>query len=189
MSPHLYVMMDRDGTIIEPHHYLDDPARVELLPGAAEGMRKLMEAGFGLVVLTNQSAIERGIMDTARLEEIHQRMRDLLAVEDVHLDGIYSCPHHPDEHCYCRKPATGMAEQAAADLDFDPDAGFMIGDNLCDIRMGQTLNTTTFLVRTEYGLKTSGLRSVAPDYVVDDIAVAADIICRAALGQEAHALP
>ena len=78
MSPRRYVMLDRDGTVIEPHHYLDDPAKVKLIPGAAEGLRQIMDAGFGLVVLTNQSAIARGIIDTARLAQIHQRMNDLL---------------------------------------------------------------------------------------------------------------
>jgi histidinol phosphatase-like enzyme len=96
--------------------------------------------------------------------------------EGVRLDGIYFCPHHPEEDCACRKPATGMAERAGREMDFDPAAGFVIGDNTCDIRMGERLNATTFLVRTGYGLEISGLRSVRPDYVVDDIAEAARAI-------------
>lgn len=186
MNRRRFVMLDRDGTIIVAHPYLSDVRRVELIPGAASGMRQLSEAGFGLVVITNQSAVNRGFLDLVRLEQIHWRMRTLLDQEGVHLDGIYFCPHTPEDDCYCRKPRTGLVERAAKDLDFDPRAGFLIGDNTCDVELGRHLGATTFLVRTGYGSQAAVEAPVAPDYVAADLCAAARIIRRLPVARETH---
>lgn len=171
-----FAILDRDGTIIVERHYLSDPDLVELLPGAAQGLRQMRELGLGLVVVTNQSPIGRGYFGLERLEKIHQRMRDLLAEEGIQLDGIYFCPHRPDEHCACRKPETGMLDQAAEELGFDKQASFVVGDKPCDIELGQRVGAATFLVRTGYGDEVVSAQSASPDYVVNDLWQAAKAI-------------
>lgn len=185
-----YVVLDRDGTIIVERHYLSDPEQVELLPGAAEGMRRLAEMGLGLVMVTNQSGIGRGYFDENRLSEIHQRVRELLAAQNVYLDGIYYCPHHPDEGCGCRKPGTGMLKQAAQDLGFLASESFVIGDKPCDIELGQREEATTLLVRTGYGAQVEAEQTAQPDYVVDGLTDAARVIqsqLASVGGEEIHA--
>ena len=107
-----FVLIDRDGTINVEKHYLSDPDQLELYPGIGPALKRLQDAGFGLAVLTNQSGIARGYFDLDRLTQIHDRLRALLAAEGVTVDGIYICPHGPDDDCACRKPLPGMVEQA-----------------------------------------------------------------------------
>ena len=99
-----FVVLDRDGTINVERHYLSHPDQVELIANAALGLAALNTLGLGLIVVTNQSGVGRGMFDVARLDAIHARLRDLLAAEGVRLDGIYYCPHLPDAGCRCRKP-------------------------------------------------------------------------------------
>ncbi len=172
----LFVVLDRDGTLIVERHYLSDPQQVELILGVAEGLRQLKEMGLGLVIITNQSAIGRGLFDEARLSLIHQRMCELLEAKGVQLDGIYYCPHTPEDDCACRKPRTGLLERAAQELNFDPSDTFVIGDKPCDVELGQRVGATTFLVRTGYGARVEAEGAVAADYVVDDVREAAQII-------------
>ena len=119
MSQRRFVLLDRDGTLIVERNYLSDPDQVELIPGAAAGLRRLAARGLGLVLVTNQSGIGRGFFDAARLAEIHERLTALLRAERVELDGIYVCPHHPDQACDCRKPRPALVLRAAAELGFD----------------------------------------------------------------------
>ena len=98
MLPQRFVILDRDGTIIVERCYLSDPAQVELIPGAGAALRQLSEIGLGLVVITNQSGIGRGYFDRSRLDLIHRRLCELLEAEGVRLDGIYTCPHVPEDH-------------------------------------------------------------------------------------------
>ncbi len=177
MSAPRFVVLDRDGTILVKHHYLADPDRVELLPGAAEGLRRMRALGFGLVVITNQSAIGRGLLDWPRLERIHDRMKALLAVEGVELDGIYSCPHLPEAGCGCRKPEPGLLDRAAAEWGFDPRAGFVIGDNVCDVELGLRAGATTLLVRTGEGAGVEAAQAAHPHFIVNDLTEAAQRLC------------
>lgn len=170
------VALDRDGTIIVERHYLSSPEQVQLLPGAAEGLKRMRRAGFLTVVVTNQSAVGRGIIDEARLGEIHQRMRELLAEHDVKLDAIYHCPHLPGDACHCRKPLTGMMDRAAREFEFDPREAFMIGDKECDIEMGRRAGARTILVRTGYGVDAGADFSPAPDFIAADLSDAARLI-------------
>ena len=170
------VLLDRDGTIIVERHYLSNPFQVELIPGVAEGLRQLSQKGLGLVVLTNQSGVRRGFFDETRLILIHQRLCELLAAEQVWLDGIYYCPHVPEDGCSCRKPQPGLIEQAKKQLNFDPQAAFVIGDKPCDVELGQRVGATTILVRTGYGAEVAAEALVTPDYIVDDMREAAQVI-------------
>lgn len=178
MNPRRFVLLDRDGTVIVERHYLSDPAGVELLPGAARGLRRMQELGLGLVVITNQSAIGRGYFDEARLDQIHARLCELLREEQVSLDGIYYCPHRPEDHCQCRKPESALPNRAARELGFNPSESLVIGDKECDIELGQRLGATTVLVLTGYGRETEAKKQVQPDFVVADLEEAASRIER-----------
>ena len=115
-----FALIDRDGTLNVEKHYLSDPDQLELIPGAGEAVARLNRAGWGVVVVTNQSGIARGYFDLARLDAIHERLHQLLAAHGAHIDGLEICPHGPDQDCLCRKPLPGMALQAAKRLKFDP---------------------------------------------------------------------
>jgi histidinol-phosphate phosphatase family protein len=176
MTQRRFVVLDRDGTIIVERHYLSDPAGVELLPRVASGLQHLSALGLGVVVVTNQSGVGRGLFDTTRLALIHQQLCVLLAAEGIHLDGIYFCPHIPADDCACRKPRTGLLERAAQELGFDPEIAFVIGDKPCDIELGQRVGATTFLVRTGYGAAVAADATISPDYVVNGVWEAAQMI-------------
>jgi len=178
MKRRQFVVLDRDGTIIVDHDYLSDPRQIELLPGAVRGLRLLLKMGLGLVVLTNQSAVGRGFFDEAQLDLVHRQLRELLKAEGVQVEGIYFCPHTPEDNCSCRKPNPGLIERAAKELDFDLQASFVVGDKPADIEMGRRVRATTFLVRTGYGSESVSDPTVNPDYVVDDLWVAAQMIQR-----------
>ena len=182
MEPRRFVVLDRDGTINEERDYLSDPCQVALIPGVGQGLRQLRDMGLGLIVVTNQSGIGRGMFDEHRLGQIHQRLTELLDAQSVQLDGIYYCPHTPDDGCDCRKPRPGLLHRAAADLGLDPSGCFVIGDSPCDIELGQNVGATTFLVRTGYGRQVAADATVQPDYTVDNLGAAVPIIRRLVTG-------
>src|SRR3984885_13622239 len=132
-APRRRALIDRDGTIIVDKVYLSDPDGIEFAPGAIEGLRLLRDAGFALVLITNQSGIARGYFDAARLEQIHGRLQSMLAAEGIRLKAIYFCPHGPDDGCDCRKPAPGMVTQAMRDLGFRPEEVVVVGDTAADM--------------------------------------------------------
>lgn len=176
MTQRRFVVLDRDGTIIVERNYLTDPSQVELLPGSAAGLKQMRDLGLGLIVITNQSAIGRGFIDRTRLEQIHERMGELLKREGIQLDGLYFCPHLPGDNCLCRKPATGLLSLAAIELGFEPRSCFVIGDKACDIDLGKGVGATTFLVRTGYGKQYSIEADLGQDFIVDDLKEAAAVI-------------
>jgi D-glycero-D-manno-heptose 1,7-bisphosphate phosphatase len=178
MSERRFVVLDRDGTIIVEKHYLADPDGVELIAGAAAGLRRLAHLGLGLVVVTNQSAVARGYLDLERLGEVHARLESLLAREGVRLEGIYACPHHPEEECVCRKPRTALVERAARELGFEPRRAFVVGDMASDVGLGRAVGATTLLVRTGHGAREARDGAAAADHVVADLAEAATLIER-----------
>ena len=180
MTDKRFVILDRDGTLIVECNYLSSPEQVRLLPGAAEGLRRMRQIGLGLVVVTNQSGIGRGYFDLETLNRIHQRLSYLLSAEGVVLDGIYFCPHTPEQGCACRKPATGLVEQAAGELGFDPRGSICIGDKPCDIELGRRAGAAAcLLVRTGYGEGIASQPGLNPDAVVDDLCGAVDWIKKA----------
>jgi len=162
--------LDRDGTLIAEAHYLADPERVRLVPGAAEALLRLRDAGYALVVVTNQSGIARGLYTEADFRAVQARLDALLEADGVRLDAVYHCPHHPDwtGPCDCRKPGTGLFVRAARELGVDPAASVYIGDRLKDVLPARVLGGRGILVRTGYGAEQA---RDAPA----DIAVAADL--------------
>jgi histidinol-phosphate phosphatase family protein len=153
--------MDRDGVMLRLVPYLSRAQDMELLPGVAEHLRLLKGAGFALVVITNQSAVARGILTLSRLNGLHETLRDMLGREGVTLDGIYACPHHPDftGPCECRKPEPGMLKEAAEDLRLDLLSSYLVGDRWDDIEAGRRVGVMGILVKTGYGEEES-LREV-----------------------------
>lgn len=176
MSGRRFVVLDRDGTIIEERNYLSDPAQVKLIPGAAAALRDLRRLGFGLVVITNQSGIGRGFFDETRLGQVHERIRELLRPEDIWFDGLYVCPHTPEDNCECRKPRVGLMRKAAQELSFELSESIVVGDKASDIEMGRQVGALTFLVRTGYGEKFAAEGALSVDHIVDDLAGVARIV-------------
>lgn len=110
------IALDRDGTIIFEREYLSDPREVELLPGAATGIRQIRSLGHKVVVITNQSGVARGFFTMETVAAVHRRVTELLAEQGAAVDRFYICPHHPDESCICRKPSGEMLSHAADDF-------------------------------------------------------------------------
>ncbi len=174
------LFVDRDGTVIRERGYLADPAGVELLPGAVEGLAALERAGYRIVIVTNQSGIARGLYDLADFEAVQQRVEDLLADRGVTVLGSYHCPHHPEYTgpCACRKPAPGLYRQAAAEHGLELATSVWVGDRLRDVETAGLFGGLAVLVRTGYGADEARRM---PDGVVvaDHLADAADLILRA----------
>lgn len=171
-----YVVLDRDGTLIVDRHYLSEPNEVELIPGVVQGLKRLINKGLGLVVITNQSGIGRGFFDEAVLTKIHQRFCQLLADEEIYLDGIYFCPHVPSDKCCCRKPEPGLLYKAAGICGFNPKSCFVVGDKTSDIEMGQKVGATTLLVGSvsDRHVEDSGI--CTPDYYAEGLQEVAHMI-------------
>jgi D-glycero-D-manno-heptose 1,7-bisphosphate phosphatase len=173
-----FVLLDRDGTINEEVDHLGHPDEVELIPGSADALRRLRALGFGLVVVTNQANVGRGTLSASTLEEIHARLIELLAAHGADVDAVLHCPHPPGMGCACRKPAPGMALEAARRFSFDPTLAFVVGDHAGDAGLGRAVGATTFLVLTGHGAdeRERAVRDDLVDHVVPDLAAAADII-------------
>ena len=138
------VFLDRDGTLICEVGHLYRRDQIEILPRVAEAIRLLRAGGFCLVVVTNQSAVARGLLTEEELGRIHDEMTARLEKEGAYLDGIYYCPHHPTEGngvyrcaCDCRKPSTGMIVKAAADLAVDLSRSYVVGDQDIDMELAE----------------------------------------------------
>lgn len=178
------VFLDRDGTLIEERHYLSRPDQLRLLPGAAAALRRLSDLGLALVLVTNQSGVARGIFTEAELAAVHAGLVDLLAAEGAALDGLYYCPHHPEDgvgeltrNCDCRKPGTAMVEAACADLDLEPEGSWMIGDKAADIELARAAGLKGILVRSGHGRASEAAGAGAGAHAtVDDLAAAAALI-------------
>ena len=171
-----FVILDRDGTIIIDKDHLTEVSKVELIPNAAKAIKKFKDMDLGVIIVTNQTVIGNGQISLKYLELIHKRISELLLEEGATIDGIYFCPHKVEDNCFCRKPKLGLIEQALKEHDFDSEQCFVIGDKALDIELGQAMGAKTFLVRTGYGTEVEKEIKVKPDYMVDDILEAAEII-------------
>ena len=160
------VFLDRDGVLIEDTGYPDDPATIRLLPGVGPALGTLRDAGWRLVVVSNQSGIARGKFTLERLREIHDRLRELLVAQGVFLDALYFCPHHPQGSstpfavpCDHRKPEPGMLRSAAVALGLDLPACWMIGDKESDVEAGHAAGCRSVLI----GADPTSAELTAPD--------------------------
>lgn len=151
----MLVILDRDGVINEDSdEYIKTPDEWIPIPGSLEAIAKLNQAGHQVVVATNQSGIARGLYTEAELGEIHQKMKAMLQQVGGHLDGIFYCPHHPDEHCDCRKPKPGLLRQIADQFHTDFKDALLVGDAKRDIDCAHAMHCRAVLVRTGKGGRT-----------------------------------
>jgi histidinol-phosphate phosphatase family protein len=155
------VFLDRDGTVIVDCNYLSDPDGVRFEPGAPEALRRLQNEGFGLIFVSNQSGIGRGLMTKEQSDAVHQRTLDLLAAQGVNMTGSYICPHAPWEHCQCRKPSPFLLQMAATDHGIDFTRSFVIGDKKADVDLGRGVGCRTVLYGTRDTHDNAG---AAPDF-------------------------
>mgnify|MGYP003526383950 FL=1 len=164
--------IDRDGVINADHGYVHRPDGFLLLPGVPAALRRLKEAGFLLIVVTNQSGIARGLFTEADYATLTQHLHDVLAAEGVALDAVYHCPHLPDAsvaayrvQCDCRKPAPGMLLRAIAKFGIDPQRSMLVGDKPSDIQAGRAAG-----VRWCCRVAAEGSGRGAADLVAPDLA-------------------
>lgn len=181
------VFLDRDGTINEQMGYINHISRFVLLPGVGRAIRRLNKHNIPVVVVTNQSGLARGYFPASLLEDVNSKMAAELARDGAHVDGLYICPHHPEakeeqyrQDCSCRKPKTGLLEQAAAELDIDLGRSFMVGDRWSDLKCGAAVGAAPILVLTGYGrgdqLYVGPQQETQPILVAEDLNAAVDWI-------------
>lgn len=177
------VFLDRDGTISQEVGYVNHVSRFELFPWTIEALRRLRDAGFLAVVVTNQSGVARGFFTEELVRDVHAKLQAQLAAEGLHLDGIYYCPHHPREgeppyrqECECRKPKPGMLYRAAQELPIDLSRSIVVSDKYEDVAMAQSLGLRGVLVLTGYGRGEYEYRRQAwpcpPDLVAENLLAA-----------------
>ncbi len=155
--------------------YCADPDLVKLIPGAAEGLRALREAGYRVVVVTNQSGIGRGYFDGETLSRVNNRLRDELRREGADYDALYYCPHTPEDDCGCRKPKPGLLLRAASELEIDLASSYTLGDRNLDVEAGRAAGTKTILV-SRTSIPANGGSDPAADFVAPSLADAAKLI-------------
>lgn len=182
--PKSAVFLDRDGTLNVEAGYIRRLDDLRLVPGAAQAIRRLNAAGVLAILATNQSGPARGYYDEAWVQALNARLMALLAAEDAHLDDVFYCPHHPEGvvanftmACRCRKPETGMLEDAAAKHGLDLALCYMIGDKSTDVEVGQRAGCRTVLLRSGYGeqvLAGTYQWPVQPDHVAPTVVEAID---------------
>ncbi|MDD2321077.1 MAG: D-glycero-beta-D-manno-heptose 1,7-bisphosphate 7-phosphatase [Geobacteraceae bacterium] len=176
------VFLDRDGVINVEKEYLYRVEDFEFLPGVPQALRLLKEAGFLLIVVTNQSGIARGYYSLADVDRLHRHLQERLVPYGIAVDGFYVCPHHPDHgtgeftvECSCRKPMPGMIEQAVVDFQIDPARSYLVGDKTSDVAAGRAAGCRSLLVKTGYGARdAAGVPDDVP--IVDDLPAAARAI-------------
>ncbi len=180
------VFLDRDGTIIEDPGYLSDPDEVTLLPGVELAIKSLSQAGYLVVVVTNQSGIARGMFTEETLDLIHDRLRELLHEKGARIDGMYYCPFLPEGSVEqyavesdLRKPKPGMLLEAADELDIDLQRSWMVGDSPRDVEAGQRAGTRTIRLRLPKSEpRKDSADTPQADFIVRNLVDAARVIIR-----------
>jgi histidinol-phosphate phosphatase family protein len=177
------VFLDKDGTLIVDVPYNVDPTLMRLTDGALDGLRILHDAGYLLIVVSNQSGVARGLFREEALGAVEARLRALLAEACVPLAGFYYCPHHPDGHvtpyaraCPCRKPAPGLLSRAARDQDIDLSRSWLVGDILHDVEAGRRAGCRTILLDVGHETEWELTPARTPDLVATSLGEAAGLI-------------
>jgi D-glycero-D-manno-heptose 1,7-bisphosphate phosphatase len=174
------VFLDRDGTVNEEVGYLTDLSRLRLIAGAGAAIKRLNNAGYKVILVTNQSGVARGYFPESLVHKAHELLTKMLREEGAVLDGIYYCPHHPTAGnakytmaCDCRKPGTGLIDVAAKDFKIDIDRSFMIGDKWSDVELAQRAGVHAILVMS--GFEPDDPGNKRPDHVLDPEYTASNI--------------
>jgi D,D-heptose 1,7-bisphosphate phosphatase len=183
MSLHKAIFIDKDGTLIDNIPFNTDPALISLKEGAIEGLKLLSDAGYLLIVVSNQGGVAYGYFEEKELERVKLKINYLLGDENIYLDGFYYCPHHPNGavkkyaiDCNCRKPKPGMLLKAKSDFNIDLGRSWMIGDILHDIEAGNRAGCKTILIGNENETEWNINKDRIPLYTACDIKQAADFI-------------
>ncbi|MBD3196866.1 MAG: D-glycero-beta-D-manno-heptose 1,7-bisphosphate 7-phosphatase [Candidatus Lokiarchaeota archaeon] len=166
------IFLDRDGVINKEVNYLSDPDDFELLNGTIEALKIFKRLDFLLIVITNQSGLARGYFKEETLDIIHSKMRRLISQENIELDDIYFCPHHPEftGECNCRKPNPGMIFAARDDYNIDLTRSFMVGDTVNDIKAGKNAGVQTVFVLTGHGREQQNkFKEIKSDYTFESL--------------------
>jgi D-glycero-D-manno-heptose 1,7-bisphosphate phosphatase len=172
MAYMMVVFLDRDGTIIEEKDFIKTPEEIEFIPRSMEAIRILKKLGYKIIAISNQSGIGRGILTLDMVTKVNESFLKRLERENVGIDGLYFCPHHPEENCDCRKPKTGLIQKAAVEQKLDLKDAVVIGDKLSDVELGKNLGVKTVLVLTGYGkteAKKPEIKQIKPDFIADDL--------------------
>lgn len=170
MSDPFLVMLDRDGTINIDRTYLGDPAGLEFLPGAIEGLQTLRDAGAVLAIVTNQSGIGRGMFDREQADAVNEHLLAMLSAHGIEIAHVALCPHAPDDGCDCRKPAPGLAREAAEATGLPLDHAWVIGDKTSDTGLADAVGARGILITDDR------LASPAQAFTAADLVEAAGII-------------
>ncbi|MGH8549561.1 MAG: D-glycero-beta-D-manno-heptose 1,7-bisphosphate 7-phosphatase [Methylococcales bacterium] len=150
-----FILLDRDGVINhDSDDYIKNPDEWWPIPGSLEAIAELFRGGYRIAVITNQSAIARGLLDLDTLADIHTKMRHSVGQTGGKIEAVYFCPHAPDDHCDCRKPKPGLLHQFARDYRVNLANIPFIGDSFRDIQAGLAAGASPFLVKTGKGLLT-----------------------------------
>ena len=169
------VFLDRDGTINIDFGYTHKIKDLEIFPNAMEGLKLLQDSGYKRIIITNQSGIARGYFTEEDYHTFMEEMYTRLGKEGINFNGEYFCPHHPDDNCNCRKPKTGMLEQAAEDFKLNLEKCWFVGDFKTDIECGKNAGCKTIHVLTGNRQKTAIPEA---DYVTKDLLEASKIIIK-----------
>jgi D-glycero-D-manno-heptose 1,7-bisphosphate phosphatase len=179
------VFLDRDGNLNEDVGYLSELSQLTLYPWAIDAVRLLNRAGYLVVVVTNQGGIGRGVIRPEFVPELHAEIDRRLVLGGAKVDAWYYCPHHPEAIiedlralCRCRKPATGMVDDAARDLGIDLTRSWVIGDKWGDVQVGERMGGRSILVRTGWGVLEEAVRpeGQAVEAVCDSLADAVAVV-------------
>lgn len=160
------VFLDRDGTLIEEVDFLSRAEDLRLFSFTYDAVRRLKDAGYLLIVITNQSGIGRGLFTENAMHAIHQEIQAQL---DNMIDAFYFCPHLPDEGCACRKPGIGMIEAACDRFSIDLDNSWVVGDKTLDVGSGANAGLSSILVRTGYGAEHENILPTPANFVADNL--------------------
>jgi len=175
------VFLDRDGTLIEDRDYLHRAEEVVILPGTTKALQQLQDAGFKLILVTNQSGVGRGFFTMKDVENVHRRLMQEFAQDGVHFERIYVAPEAPGQPSRGRKPSPQFLFDARDELGVTLEESFVIGDKLIDLECGRNAGVKKcLLVRTGYGAEVERdfADKLAPAVIVDDLPAAADWILK-----------
>ncbi len=161
------MILDRDGTLCKKFHYLTRVEQIEILPGVVEGLRKLTENNFRFIIITNQSPVGRNLITLDQLNIINNYLVKILNNQGIVIEKVYSCPHTPEDNCFCRKPNIDLILKAQLEFDLNKNFTTLIGDSDSDIQAGKNWGCRTIR------LNSSSLDEVKSDFDTIDLLGAA----------------
>ncbi|MBD3287511.1 HAD-IIIA family hydrolase [candidate division KSB1 bacterium] len=173
------IFLDRDGTINKDTGYLSDPEQFEFLPHAIEGLKKLYDMEYRLIIITNQPGIGIGYYTREDFYRVNKRMLEGVSKHHILIDKIYFCPHSKSENCNCRKPGTALVERAKQDMNLDMAHSYFVGDSWGDIAAGKNAGLKTILVKSKFDPeKENEALESKPDFIVDNLLETAELILK-----------